>query len=577
MALSAQSAQSAGSAGQGLIRRQRRALALCALLSGLLVLQCLRLAERFVTGRMDLSAEGLASFAPQTKQLLAELPDLATVEAYFTGDLEHAALALLRARLVDQLRSLEALAGGRLAVRFFDPSRDSAARLAASERYRLKPIDVDAVAGATRITQEVFLGLVVKLRGRQEVLPLVVPDSLELGLLSALRRLSRNRAPRIGLVSDVEFLPGLAPLRQSLAGRFEFETLNGLDQGLAVPTGLDFLLVAAGKELPARTVFELERYLANGGALLIAADRSRVVDRELSIRGYESGLEDWLKRLGVELSGDLCWDLDNAAELSNPRLAYPLMLDLRQGNLDPEHPLSARLPAVMLQWASPLRLLGTGLLQPFLWSSTRAFAVPLPDKLGFEAEPIALYSRQLIASAPAERLVLAVAGSGAFPAPSGAVPPVLSDSGEAVPAAAAPLEPSTGRAGRLVLVGDANWLLPIDGSGRPAAQNLALFENAADWLVADETLLALRARRAEPRELRDFLAEVRARQGLSGPAGAVQRARGELDAAELRAVEAAQARRQRLMLVTGLVLLLLPGLLIGLAWQRRRAPVRLSD
>jgi ABC-type uncharacterized transport system len=554
----------------------RRALFLTLLLSGLLVLQWLRLAERFVPGRIDLSADGLASFAPETERLLAELPDLATVEAYFTGDLEHAALALLRARLVDQLRSLETLAQGRLTVRFFDPSRDSTARLAASERYRLKPIDVDAVAGAIRVTQEVFLGLVVKLRGRQEVLPLVVPDSLELGLLSALRRLARNRLPRIGLVSDGEFLPALAPLRQSLASRYEFETLTGLDQGLSVPAGLDFLLVAAGQELPARCVYELERYLAGGGALLIAADRTRVIDRELSIRGYLTGLEEWLKRLGVEQSGELCWDLDNAAQLSNPKLSYPLMLDLRQSNLDPAHPLSARLPAVMLQWASPLRLLEPSLLEPFLWSSPRSFSVALPDKLGFEPEPIALFSRRLIATATAERLVLAVAGSGAFPEPIGPVPPVLDPQGLELEAPLAPLAGGDRRAGRLVVVGDANWLLPIDGSGRPAPQNLTLFENAADWLCADDALLALRARRPQPRRLRDFLAEARAELGLSGPAGAVQRARGELDAAELRAVEAAAGQRQRLMLACGLGGLLLPALLLLLGWLRARSTVRLT-
>jgi ABC-type uncharacterized transport system involved in gliding motility auxiliary subunit len=558
-------------------RRAARERCLCLLLSGLLALQCLRLARDHAPARIDLSAEGLSRFSPATEQVLAELPDLASVEAYFTRDLEHAALALLRARLVDQLESLEALSKGRLELRFFDPSSDSAARLEATERYRLEPIDVDAVAGATRVTQEVFLGLVIKHRGRQEVLPLVLPDSLEVSLVGALRRLARPRAPRIGLLASAQFAPGLEPLRQALAARYEFSSVSGLDQGLAVPPGLDALVVAAPVELPPRAVWELERYLAQGGALLIAADRCRALDRELSMQAYATGLESWLGRLGAELSGDLCWDLDSAARIQasggrGQPLDYPLMLNLRGDSLVAEHALTARLPAVLLQWASPIELRPGGGLEPVLQSSPRAFRVPVPDKLGFESEAVALYSRQLIASQRAERMTLLAAGVGPFPAPAEEPPPVLDEQGAPQPAAAGALEDRSGP-GRLILVGDANWLLPLDASGRPAPQNLALFENAVDWLCADELLLALRARRVEPRSIRDFLAEERERRGLAGPSGAVARARGELDASELAADRAAARRRAVVMAATGALGLIVPAGLLLAAWRRSRAPV----
>lgn len=546
------------------------------LLSGLLALALARLARDHLKGRIDLSAEGLSRFSPATERVLAELPDLARIEAFFTRDLEHAALALLRARLVEQLESLAALSDGRIDLAFADPSSDSAARLEATERYRLKPIDVDAVVGATRVSQEVFLGLVIKHRGRQEVLPLVLPESLELSVVGALRRLSRPRAPRIGLLASETFAPGLEPLRQALAARFEFTTVSGLDQGLAPPPGLDALVVAAPYELPPRAVWELERYLAQGGALLIAADRCRAVDRDLSMEAYPTGLEPWLERLGLTLSGDLCWDLDSAARIQagadRQALDYPLMLNLRGESLSPEHPLCARLPAVMLQWASPLELAAGSRFEAVLTSSARAFAVPTPDKLGFEAEAVALYSRQLIAGQTARRLPLAAAGVGPFPGPSAGPPPVRDPQGGESDAPAGPLEARPGP-GRLVLIGDANWLLPLDSSGRPAPQNLALFENAIDWLSADEVLLALRARKSEPRQIRDFLAEERERRGLAGPSGAVARARGEQSASELAASEAAAQRRLLSMAATAALGLLLPAVLLLCAWRRARAPV----
>lgn len=546
------------------------------LLSGLLALALARLARDHLKGRIDLSAEGLSRFSPATQRVLAELPDLARIEAFFTRDLEHAALALLRARLVEQLESLAALSDGRIDLAFADPSSDSAARLEATERYRLKPIDVDAVVGATRVSQEVFLGLVIKHRGRQEVLPLVLPDSLEVALVGALRRLSRPRAPRVGLLAAPEFSPGLEPLRQALAARYEFSAVGGLDQGLCVPPGLDALVVAAPYELPPRAVWELERYLAQGGALLVAADRCRALDRELSMQAYSTGLEPWLARLGAELSGDLCWDLDSAARIQasggrGEPLDYPLMLNLRGESLASGHALTARLPAVLLQWASPIELAPGSKLETVLWSSPRAFLVPVPDKLGFEAEAVALYSRQLIAAQRALRWPMLVAGVGPFPAPPAEPPPVIAAEGAALPAAAGTLESRPGP-GRLILVGDANWLLPLDASGRPAPQNLALFENTVDWLCADELLLDLRARRVEPRSIRDFLAEERERRGLTGPSGAVARARGELDASELAADTAAARRRLLAMAATGALGLLVPAGLLLAAWRRSRAP-----
>lgn len=536
--------------GSGKRRLTRRGHALNALLSGALVLGiCVvgnLLARDHLAFRRDFSADQIYSVSPATRRILGALEDELLVEAYFTGEARHAAVQVARGRLLGLLRELQAAAGGRLELRFRDPNTESEARLAA-ERYGIVRQPLQGYQGTARVTQNLYLGLVLRYRGREQVLPFVLPQTLELGFASALRHLQREQAVRVGFVTgdgrvgaeDESFQTA----RDVLALRHRVVPVTDLGAGEPVPEEIDVLLVVQPLELHPRVAFAVDQFVQRGGRAILCVENLITDVASSSALAVRTGLEGVLAAWGVPLSAGLVWDLQcnvlTGTRAGSPgtreRLEYPYWPRVEPDGMAEGHPVTARLPRVGLFWCgallereAPPGVERTDLLQ----SSERSWLVPPLADLAIDAENLSAQATELLVRGGGRRHALAAALTGPLPSAFAAGAPEPHDPvawavhqravREAVQAGEEPpafelgttdeAVTSAEREARVVIVADTDWL--ADGNTFTPESRLFL-ENLVDWLSLEHDLMAIRSRIPQSRRIRDFEGEELEKRGVA--------------------------------------------------------------
>ncbi|MEM7308583.1 MAG: GldG family protein [Planctomycetota bacterium] len=547
-----------------------------------------RLAKDHLRLRLDLSEEQLFAPSPVADEMLGSLEDLLQVKAFFTGDVKHGPVQLAKSRLLDQLREYEDAARGRMEVVFADPNGSSEVRLEA-QRYGIEPVPLRAVQGTSELTQEVFLGLLLRYRGREAVLPFVLPQSFSYAFLAELSVLVREREISVGFLAgagSAESVDDFGEARRLLSGRYRVRELVGLADGSAVPDDVQLVVVARPTGLHPRAAFALDQFVQRGGRLLLCLERVRIDLNALQAALVESGLESMLAAWGVEVTPELAWDQEaNWLSISGVgRSQYPFWVNVGEGGMEPEVPVTGQLPGADFFWVHPLAtsavegLAHTSLVR----SSEDSWPVDAGEALETRGEGLNTRGVELLATEPGRPLDLAVAVAGRFPSAFASGAPAARDAiaeslwsdavrraleeGREPPAREITLTDEDvltgGEGGTVVVLGDADWA--SDGKFF-TARNQLLFENLVDWLCLEDELIALRAKRPRERRIVDLLAEEKERRGLPTLEGSGALALEGVDPKLLAEAEAAAERRRWLFMATatGASLLLAVGLAFG--------------
>ena len=578
-------------------------------------------AREHLAVRRDLSEDQLYTMHPAVRSMLGELDDVLRVDAYFTGEVEHGPVQIAKGRLVDMLRELESLAGDRIDVRYHDPNASSQAQLEA-DRLGLLPLDLNAMSGTQAVTQRVWLGLVLRYRGRERVLPWVLPQDFEYACASQLRQLLDERRTAVGFLHGTEDAADGSPFRvarELLRRAYRIVEVEGLAEGRPVDADVDVLIVARPRQLHPREVFAIDQFLQRGGRLLVAVDRLHVNFEMGVVEHLAPGLDALFAAWGLGLTGFQLWDLqsENISIPSQPpggkpsSLQYPYFPRVRQEQLATELPPMAGLQGFELFWAHALVSadeLPEGVTHEVLATSSEdSWLVPPVEEFHLDKDVLNALGAELLARGDAAAHPLAVSVAGSLPSPfaaggapasrdpieyaiwrdkaraareAGAPPPALAvgRTDEPVPPPSAlRVEPAQSGAAyaQVVVVGDSDW---ISDGNYFTEDNRRLLLNLVDWLSLEEDLLALRSRMPRERRIADFLAEEQAARGLTalrGSLGADEQL--ELAGRIEEARSAARARRRASMAwATGGSLGVI-ALVVALARFVLRRPVRGPD
>jgi ABC-2 type transport system permease protein len=305
-----------------------------------------------------------------------------------------------------------------------------------------------------------------------------------------------------------------------------------------VPGDVDVLVVVAPYGFTDHERFAVDQYLMRGGSVIVAGGNYLLSPQQfggITLMPVEDGLQEMLANYGVIVEKSLVLDpqnepfaqpvqrqVGNMSVMEIQQISYPFFVDVRRGGMSRESAIVANLPAVTLQWASPVyvdeakhadlevdRLLRSS---PDSWLRSSPDATPdlqTYPELGFPIE--------------GERAVrtLAVSVRGSFesyfkdrPSPfeGGETPPAEGDAESPPPEPVAPevvgTITSSPESARLVVIGSAEFLddAVLQISQRQSQDrylnNLILVENAVDWAVEDEDLLGIRSRGTYVRLLR---------------------------------------------------------------------------
>lgn len=575
--------------------RQRFNSWLTALLVILVLIQGNRLMREHGALVRDITEDQLFLPSRVGERMLGELQDTLQVKAFFTGDVKIGSVQIAKRRLIDQLEEYGRASRGRMQISYLDPNSSPEAR---SEATSLGIVPAPALVdqGVSKVAQDVWLGVVLRYRGKESVLKWVLPQYMESKFLGALRKVTRERLPSVGFVTgDGRNLdPRFGPMRDLLQDQYRLHEALDLALGLEIPESVDVLVVAEPTNLHPRVAYEIDRFVQRGGRALLLLDGLRVDLAGQYVQSIPSGLEAMLASWGVQPRPGVLWD-QQSHNVLKARLAedeapvsydYPFWLRVPKQAMHASLPATAGLPGVNLYWAqeldySPIEGL---LAEDLLWTSEETWSLPSDEPGLVHLEALEELQRR-VRPAGAARRVLGLSLSGLFPSAFTAGVPAALDpiklalhEDRVQRALAAGLEPpalevvlleepvqSAELESQVILIGDADWAAGERFFG-PA--NRLFFVNLVDTLALENDLLALRSRQPIERPIDDFLAEERAAIGLMGDPEDVQE--GEqltLAKYEDLASQLAARRRWKLMaLASGGSLGL--ALLLGFLWRQ---------
>ena len=481
----------------------RRNLAYNALVQLLLVLAIAVAANLLAArhfGRLDLTADPRYSLDLVSRNLMSRLERPLTARVYFTRGLD-APYNNYEQILTDKLEDLRAYSKGWMDIQVSDPTdRPELQEEAAGYGITSLPLVYSGASG--RGIKQVYMGLVLVYGSRQEVIPAVAQtETLEYELARAVKSLVATEDRKMIAFSAGSGEPDLrsatGPLQglvRDLTQRYGVAQVTLGGPGL-LPEEVDAMLVVAPQRpMSARALYQLDQLLMRGGSLALFVGNVRPDLRALRPQSVPHGLDDLLSNLGVVLNRDIVID-----RVQNGRYPFPVRQGQSVVRQNINYPLLPK--ATMLNRGTALTKGVESLLFPF--ASTLALRDPLPD--GVTADVIASTSpdagrvKGLRSIDPfVFQNKLSSEETGSFPllvTLSGRWPSLFADGEVPASAPGAPTDPSMTPDDPSTRLRESQATrIAVIGSGDFVGNNQAFLLNLVDWMLQDESLVAIRAK-----------------------------------------------------------------------------------
>jgi len=453
-----------------------------------------------VSYRLDLTENRIYSLSKSTKNVLKELDDVVSIQAYFTKEQKLPSQLLeLRRDVNDILDEYVAYAGTNLSVEFIDPEDDPEL----SQRMQFIGIPKVQVNIFQRDKAEVtnlYLGMSVMFEDRKEVIPVIQNvNNLEYDLTSAILKVTKKEPEVVGFIlwkkdPDQWQQDPYMQIQMALQKQYDVRNVN-LSPGQSVLEGVDTLVLVGPEEVDEKERYLLDQFLMHGGKEVFLVDMVRLqTGKQLAAEKVTTNINEMLVQYGVKIEPDLVLDRSNSmAAFSGGffhfQLPYPFWPKVVKDGFDQSHPMVSKLETVTLPWTSSVRLQEQVIQEKGLHKTVLAQTTPhgWTQKGRFDLNPQQRFDFQSITF---ERIPLAVMISGFFES--------FYKNREAPVKDVEKLDVSAQET-HLVVVGNSRFIQD-DFLGR-FPENAAFFLNIVDWLTMGDALIGIRTREKTERPL----------------------------------------------------------------------------
>lgn len=332
--------------------------------------------------RIDLTADKQFTMSQATRAILRGLDDAVEVKAYFTENLP-SDFERIKTELQNLLIEYAQISRGKVHYRFLNPGADPTVEQEAMQQG-IQPLLINVREKDEATQKKAFMGVVLEYGNQKEVIPFIGQQAgMEYDLTMAIKKISVTDKPVLGFVQD----HGEAP----------FHMMQGIMQALSVVYHIEPVELASLPEIPARyralvlvsptdsippVQYErLDKYLAQGGKVLAAVNAVHGDLNTAQGTALEHNILNWLASHGIIIEPAFVIDAACArVTIQQQRSAFfsfasqvnfpyiPLISKF------PDHPVTKGLEAVIMQFASPVRVdhAAQGVFFPLVTTSEKA-------------------------------------------------------------------------------------------------------------------------------------------------------------------------------------------------------------
>lgn len=450
------------------------------LVAGIIIMVNLLSAEFHL--RLDLSEGGQYTLSRATRDILHDLHDPVTIKAYFSKDLPPN-IEKTRKDFRDLLIEYSNKAPGMIQYSFVDPNASEDNEQEAQQKG-IRPVLIDVREKDQMQQQKAYLGAVLSLGDKQEVLPFIQPGAaMEYAISTAIKKLSVTNKPVVGIIQGQgEPAPAeLGQLSQQLEILYDPQPVSLTDSTEIPPNVRTLVMIRPEDSLRPREQEKLDSFLSHGGRLAIAFNRVQGDLQAGQARSVNGALAGWLAKKGLMVGNNAIIDAQCGTVpvqqragffmlQANVQLPYLPMISNFAG-----HPITAGLENVVLEFPSSIRFSGGSSVHytPLAFTSAVSDTQSAPVYVNVDR-------RWTQNDFHSSHLAVAAALEGALV--------------------------KGGASTRMVVISDGNFIVngPQQQGGRQLTpDNVNLFSNAIDWLTDNTGLIGLRTKAVTSRPLRE--------------------------------------------------------------------------
>ncbi|MFQ6612526.1 MAG: GldG family protein [Fidelibacterota bacterium] len=430
--------------------------------------------------RLDLTDNKMYSLSKSSREIVKQIDDLLTMKVYFSENLP-GEYGNNRRYLQDILEEYAAYSDGNIRFEFFNPETDQDLETEA-QKAGITPVQLQVVENDKLEVKRIFMGMVMLYEDKKEVLPVIqTTTGLEYEITTGIKKLVEKNRRVVGFVNREDQMTSSRGVMMLLQQRYRVQPVDLSDE---IPDNIRVLFLSGMSDsLQTAEKDHLNAYINRGGNLFIAQNRVRADLQNQQASLIQSDIFDLLKSWGFEVAENLVLDrvcgrvnvMQNMGFIRmNVPMDYPLIPVIRTFNQD--EPLVSGLE--QLQFLFPSEI------QPDTTSQdSSVHFVPLmytSDHSGIMKGYFNL-------------------------SPDPKMNPVLQRLNQRRKLVAARTEITnleTGVVSQIILVADSQFLL--DEGGGMSPENHVFIMNAADYLLGERELIALRSREITSRPLGDI-------------------------------------------------------------------------
>jgi len=431
--------------------------------------------------RFDFTEDNQYTLSNATKDILKELTDPVTVTAYFSKDLPPD-IERTRQDFRDLLIEYNNRSGGMVVYEFIDPGKNDKQEQEALQNG-IQPVMINVREKDQVKQQKAFLGALIQLGEKKEVMPFIQPGTaMEYSLSTAIKKISVESKPSIGLLQG-HGEPSIAELSQvneGLSILYNFEPVTITDTTKIPDRIKTLVLIRPIDSIPIPDFTEIDKFMKNGGRVLVAMNRVDGDLRSAYGKVLNTGLEGWLRRKGINVKPDFVVDASCGAVTVQQRqgnfsfstnVSFPYLPVIK---LFADHPITKGLEAVIMQFPSTIEYFGdsTKTFTPIATTSEKSGSYSAPLYFNIEKQ----WTEN---DFPLKHITVGAVLEGNF---------------------------GSSDLNKMVIISDGDFI--VNGPGRQARQlqpdNVNLLVNGIDWLIDDTGLIELRTKGVTARPIKEL-------------------------------------------------------------------------
>jgi gliding-associated putative ABC transporter substrate-binding component GldG len=417
--------------------------------------------------RLDFTADKRYTLSKATKNILKDLKQPVTITAYFSKDIP-SELMNTRREFQDLLVEYSNRSKNKVRFEFVNPSQDDQTEQKA-QQAGIQPVMINVREKDQMKQQKVYLGAVIKVGERTDIIPLIQPGAaMEYALSATIKKLSVTDKPMIGLLQG-HGEPGLNAMHQAYGTMdimYNVQPAYLNDTSYALKQYKTLAIVAPKDSIPATHLQQIDRFIAEGGNVLVAFNSVNGDLQNLMGVKTRSNVGDWLLKKGIKVDDSFVIDA-SCASINAQQQQFGFMVQVRFPFLPvvtsfPKHPVTEGLEAIVLNFANPISYVGdkNHVFKPLATTSDKSNVIPLPVMFDINKS----YSA---ADFPLKGQVIAAA-----------------------------LEPENKKEGKMVIISCGNFAVNGEGQEMQSVNpdNVNFFANSIDWMSDQTGLIDLRTK-----------------------------------------------------------------------------------